>query len=1350
MTARWDLLNSVPYASDISNFYFTCYCEFEGEIYFGSYFWNNNFATGDYGTLYKFNIGTEIISAVCTLPIVELSPGDGVGQYLITSLVVFNNRLYLMSGSAIYGNDPQESKILSTRLYILNSTKDGITEVTDTPHEVGERKLIVFDGNLYSIDVWRNLPGMIPAPGRLYKLDGFIWNVVATWPDSICWPEDIIVFEDELYVIDSANLYKWNGVDAFIFVANAPSFTPFDDSTISYFNILHYPRTTLSINNSRLYAGGNIQDEENPLYFWGSIVKLNLAKDSFDIVGIYPLTSSYKEGFISSVLYRNELLLAGTGQVGTYPVPGIIYKVNNLETGIDFSCDFNKYKYGNVFDPNDECRDCFPFIRINKLEFLYKIISSPSDAIKNIQCLNNTIYIVNLYSGLMAYSFTEGAVTPFTLLYNSTKPTYTITYDGNGNTGGTVPVDSTIYKEKDIETVTVLGNTGSLVKVGYTFIGWNTAANGSGTSYTGGTFFIISSASIILYAQWTLNATYTITYDGNLNTGGSVPVDSNNYISGATATVLDNVNDLIRTGRTFVGWNTTANGSGTNYAPRSTFTISANLLLYAKWTSSTTYTVTYVAYVPTGPITGSVPVDKVKYTSGSTVTVMKNVGNLVIPNSSIFIGWSKTPTASTIYAPGTTFAMSTSNVTLYSRFITNENWNSWSDGTYIYVAAGYQGLYAFDVITGVMVGYVNAGYPEIYTVFLTNRCTGVWSDGVNVFTADTISGGFSGIRVWSINPLNPPSTFFSVVGNINIGTGIGTNNIRPYGSYFIVCRYNGLYAYSYSAGVFTPLGSIDPGGESLDIFISHPYIFVANGADGTRVYTFNGTTFIQVGYQTKEIGGNAYKIYSDGTNVFVAEGNSLRVFELDFVGPNLITPIERISNPVSYNSVAGDGNCIFTGNGTFYIPDLLTYKFIPEERVIFPNVESDPENAMVGSPTFSILYNHPSYSILTFSIPQPILEPNSLVFVPEGINPEIYEDGIILLTKINDSNWYVKTENITFLPTDIGPVEIYSIWQFPTNPKNRAVISELFLSLGIDYIENYSGRIFDVHGTEFSTIDLIATYLDSDTVLHSCSIEIGYSNVLARITIPPEASFGIGTLTLTNRFSSSDSIELTLSPLIIDFVFLYYDRIYDIYGSKFGTSGLVATYLDSNSILHSCQITPDYYDSYAQITIPPEAYVGMGTLTLTNSENSSDSEPLELPKFLHIESADLVSGRTYDIEGEWFGTHDLVALFTDSNNDEYPCSIKPGYIETYAQITIPLEAKHGIGSLKLINSDLSEDSIEIEIIPIISGKTVYNTLTYNYGTGNLNFHETEITQVNCLENTNPEFKDESIGTNLLE
>jgi len=80
-------------------------------------------------------------------------------------------------------------------------------------------------------------------------------------------------------------------------------------------------------------------------------------------------------------------------------------------------------------------------------------------------------------------------------------PTYTVTYNGNGNDGGSVPTDSNNYPTG--ATVTVLGNTGSLVKTGYTFAGWNTAAGGSGTSYSAGNTFPMGAANVTLYARWT-------------------------------------------------------------------------------------------------------------------------------------------------------------------------------------------------------------------------------------------------------------------------------------------------------------------------------------------------------------------------------------------------------------------------------------------------------------------------------------------------------------------------------------------------------------------------------------------------------------------------------------------------------------------------------------------------------------------------------------------------------------------------------------------------------------------------------------------------------------------------------
>jgi hypothetical protein len=63
---------------------------------------------------------------------------------------------------------------------------------------------------------------------------------------------------------------------------------------------------------------------------------------------------------------------------------------------------------------------------------------------------------------------------------NSSDPgpgaTYTVSYNGNGSTGGAVPVDNAAYENGN--TVTVAGNTGSLTKTGHSFGGWNTKSEG--------------------------------------------------------------------------------------------------------------------------------------------------------------------------------------------------------------------------------------------------------------------------------------------------------------------------------------------------------------------------------------------------------------------------------------------------------------------------------------------------------------------------------------------------------------------------------------------------------------------------------------------------------------------------------------------------------------------------------------------------------------------------------------------------------------------------------------------------------------------------------------------------------
>jgi len=138
--------------------------------------------------------------------------------------------------------------------------------------------------------------------------------------------------------------------------------------------------------------------------------------------------------------------------------------------------------------------------------------------------------------------------------------------------------------------VTAQGNTSALSRAPASFpplyrATWST--NFNGTSASSGTSYIYNSGH--RYVQ--IRPAYSITYNGNQSNGGTVPTDSlSPYAHNSTVTVLG-AGTMTRTGYTFNGWNTIANGSGTNRSVNSTFTITANATLFAQWTANT-YTVT--------------------------------------------------------------------------------------------------------------------------------------------------------------------------------------------------------------------------------------------------------------------------------------------------------------------------------------------------------------------------------------------------------------------------------------------------------------------------------------------------------------------------------------------------------------------------------------------------------------------------------------------------------------------------------------------------------------------------------------------------------------------------------------
>jgi hypothetical protein len=159
---------------------------------------------------------------------------------------------------------------------------------------------------------------------------------------------------------------------------------------------------------------------------------------------------------------------------------------------------------------------------------------------------------------------------------------------------------------------------------------------------------------------------HKVSYDGNGNTSGSVPVDARSYLVGASVTVLGNAGNLAKAGCAFGGWNTEPDGSGTSYSEGESLAMgSADLVLYAEWPALPTYSVIYRG---NGASAGSVPVDTGSYLVGASVTVLENAGNLAKTGCE-FGGWNTaTDGSGASYAEGDRIAVPTGGLVLYARW----------------------------------------------------------------------------------------------------------------------------------------------------------------------------------------------------------------------------------------------------------------------------------------------------------------------------------------------------------------------------------------------------------------------------------------------------------------------------------------------------------------------------------------------------------------------------------------------------------------------------------------------------------------------------------------------------------
>ena len=355
-------------------------------------------------------------------------------------------------------------------------------------------------------------------------------------------------------------------------------------------------------------------------------------------------------------------------------------------------------------------------------------------------------------------STTVTITTDQTLYAHWTANSYTVAFNANGGAGS---MSSQAFTYGTAQNLTQ----NSFTRTGYTFAGWNTKEDGSGTSYSNkqsvSNLTTTSGATVTLYAKWTAN-TYTVAFNNN---GGTGTMSSQSFTYDVSQALT--ANSFTRTGYTFAGWNRNADGMGTLYSNKQsvsnlTAASGGTVTLYAKWTANK-YTVAFKA-------NGGPGGDTTKE-----VTYGSQYGSLPTPTygGNTFNGWYTAVTGGSKVTSTTTVATA-QNHNLYAH---------WTANTYTVTLDKQSGTGGTDSVTATY----NAAMPALESLptrmgYAFNGYYDAASGGTQYYKADGSSA-----RTWNKTAATTlyahwTANTYTVTLNQQSGTG-GTSSVTAtYGS----------------------------------------------------------------------------------------------------------------------------------------------------------------------------------------------------------------------------------------------------------------------------------------------------------------------------------------------------------------------------------------------------------------------------------------------------------------------------------------------------------------------------------------------------------------------------------------
>ncbi len=235
-----------------------------------------------------------------------------------------------------------------------------------------------------------------------------------------------------------------------------------------------------------------------------------------------------------------------------------------------------------------------------------------------------------------------------------------VTFFENASSGDAVSTYESRNVPSDLTLFSDLAPT--FTRPGFSFSNWNTAPDGSGTSYANGALFDFGN-DITLYAQWIADATTTTTIPGGMftvsfNDGGGTGALSPVTVTSGSSVQLPSASSLTYEGFSQTGWFTASTGGSLVGLGGTSFIPSSSLTLFAQWTAGSSDSISFSANG------GSGTVPSISAPAGLTQTLPTGVG--LLNTGFVFGGWSPTSTSqSLVYSAGAPYVV-TGSATLYA------------------------------------------------------------------------------------------------------------------------------------------------------------------------------------------------------------------------------------------------------------------------------------------------------------------------------------------------------------------------------------------------------------------------------------------------------------------------------------------------------------------------------------------------------------------------------------------------------------------------------------------------------------------------------------------------------------